>query len=372
MKSQIKITPRILNVADSIPGQGKKLIYNIHKKIFEVLTIRPYLKKYEEDELKIRWKRNADDILRDSYVYDKKACTDIVILFLSLANAKGFKTNFVKIKNGSKVHSIAEILIDKEWYSFDASSRKNPKLMKGRFSNKGDWKLWKRGKDSWDIGITNYRDTKKLIENNKEKSKKAVAQLKALQKMIKGKEIRLAAEWPEKWQVLISTILSAVTKDETTISVCEVLFKKYPSPEKLALANFEDITKIIRRVNYHKTKAKHIIETCKIIAEERGKIEDNIEGLLKYPGVGRKVGNVYLAEALKSHAIGVDTHITRISQKLGWTKNKNPHKIEKDLEELFPRKYWRSINYIIVSFGRIYSTSRRREDEIFEKVKLIK
>ncbi len=197
-------------------------------------------------------------------------------------------------------------------------------------------------------------------------SKTAVRQLKALKKLIKGKELRLAAEWPKKWQVLIATILSAVTRDEKTIEVCEVLFKKYPTPKKLSGASVEDIKRVIRQINYHKTKARHIKETCMIISKNG--IPDNLGGLLELPGVGRKVGNVYLAVAHESDSIGVDTHITRISRKLGWTKNKHPHKIEKDLEKLFPKKYWRHINYIVVTFGRTIGRNRKEEDKVLAKL----
>jgi endonuclease-3 len=202
------------------------------------------------------------------------------------------------------------------------------------------------------------------------KSKRAVKQLKALEKEIKGYEMRLAAEWPKPWQVLISTIMSAMTRDEVTIEVCEVLFKKYPSMKKLGNAPLKSIEREIRPINYYKTKAKNVKATCKILAGK--KIPRTVEELIKLPGVGRKVANVYLAEAHKEDAIGVDTHVARISQKLGWSKNHNKHKIEKDLEKLFPKKYWREINYIVVTFGRAFWTRRRKEDEILSKVRLIK
>lgn len=195
--------------------------------------------------------------------------------------------------------------------------------------------------------------------------KKAISQLIHLKKLNKGKEKRLAAEgWDEKWKILISTILSAQTRDETTIKYSEILFKKYNSAEKLARADIEDVKNIIKPINYHKTKARHIIETAKII--DKG-IPSTIEGLLELPGVGRKVANVYLAEANNADCIGVDTHVGRISRKLGWSRNKNPHKIEKDLEELFPKRYWRSINYIVVEFGRGHT--RKEEDFIIGKLK---
>ena len=199
-------------------------------------------------------------------------------------------------------------------------------------------------------------------------SEKAVLQLKAIEKMLRGKTIRLAAEdWASDYEVLVSTILSAQTKDETTIKVCDVLFARYPTIESLARARLGTIEKIIHSVNYNKTKARHILATAKML---KGKeIPDSVDELILLPGVGRKVANVYLAEAKKADAIGVDTHVGRISQKMGWSENKDPHKIEKDLEALFPRKYWRSINYILVNFGRVFSRSRRTEDEMLSGLK---
>ncbi len=204
------------------------------------------------------------------------------------------------------------------------------------------------------------------------KKEVAISQLHALGKLA-PKNMRLAAEWPKhkSWQVLISTIMSAQTKDETTIAISKILYKKYPSLNKLANAPLSSIQKIIRPVNYYKTKSRHVLSTSKILIKDfNSKVPNTLDELLTLPGVGRKVGNVYLAEALKKSAIGVDTHVGRISQKLGWTKNKHPHKIEKDLEILFPKKHWRSINYICVRFGR--SHTRKQENEIFKRIKRMK
>ena len=196
------------------------------------------------------------------------------------------------------------------------------------------------------------------------KRQTAIKQLKALDKLA-PKDMRLAAEWNQDWQVLISTIMSAQTRDETTIAISNILYKKYPTLKSLSNTPIKTIEKIIRPVNYYKTKSKHIKKTSKIILKQG--VPNTLDELLKLPGVGRKVGNVYLAEFHKANAIGVDTHCSRVSQKLGWSKNKHPHKIEKDLEQLFPKRYWCSINYIIVRFGR--SHTHKQEDEIFKRIK---
>jgi endonuclease-3 len=201
-------------------------------------------------------------------------------------------------------------------------------------------------------------------------SKLAVKQLKAIEKLNLKREgvmeMRLAAQWPEEYQMLIATILSAQTRDEVTIEVCDILFFKYPTMKDLAEASVEDVRKIISKVNYSPTKSGRIIETAKMVMEGGGKIPNKLIGLIEYPGVGRKVANVYLSEAHKADAIGVDTHVARISYKLGWTKFLNPDKIEKDLEKLFPRKYWKGINETLVRFGKSYGLSRKKEDVILE------
>ncbi len=179
----------------------------------------------------------------------------------------------------------------------------------------------------------------------------------------------LAAEnWKTPWQTLIAIILSARTRDETTIKVCKKLFGKYPNAKSLANAGINDIRKIIHSVNYYNNKSRNIINCSgKIISEYRGIVPRKEEELLKLPGVGRKTANVFLSEIGKD-GLGVDTHVSYISQKLGWTRNKNPHNIEKDLKSLFPKKYWRRINPIVVRFGKSH-TNRRYKDEILEKIK---
>ncbi len=152
-----------------------------------------------------------------------------------------------------------------------------------------------------------------------------------------------------------------------TIKVCNELFKKYDVPEKLAKISLRQIEKDIGSINYYKTKAKRIKETARMISEVG--LGDSVEELIKFPGVGRKTANVYLVEVKKAAAIGVDTHVGRISRKMGWTKNTNPVKVEKDLEKLFPKKYWNSINWILVRFGQTIGRSRVKEDKVLETLK---
>lgn len=195
-----------------------------------------------------------------------------------------------------------------------------------------------------------------------------IEQLNELKKL-GNKKMRLAAEsWDENWKTLISTIMSARTRDEVTIPVAKNLFSKYPTMQKLAKANIKDIQKVIKPVNFYKNKSKSVLNCAKILINEYNeKVPLNFEELIKLPGVGRKTANVFLSEIGKD-AIGVDTHLSYCSQKLGWTKNKDPYKIEKDLEKLFSQKLWKSVNPIVVRFGKTY-TSKKRKDELLEKLK---
>ena len=197
-------------------------------------------------------------------------------------------------------------------------------------------------------------------------SKTALKQLKILDKY--GKKMRLAAEnWQNKFQTLISIILSARTRDEVTIKISEKLFKKYSTAKKISNARLKEIEKIIRPVNFYKNKSKNILNCAKILVKDHNsKIPESIEKLIELPGVGRKTANVFLAEIGKD-TIGVDTHVSHISQKLGWTKHQKPAQIEKDLEALFPKKYWKKINETLVRFGKTY-ISRKEKDDFLEKI----
>ncbi|MFH1325498.1 MAG: endonuclease III [archaeon] len=198
----------------------------------------------------------------------------------------------------------------------------------------------------------------------------AIKQLNLLSK--NPREMRLAAEsWNSDFKILIATILSARTRDEITIPTAEKLFEKYPTAEKLAKAKIESVKKIIRPVNFYQNKSKNIIACAKTLGcNYHGEVPSNLENLIKLPGVGRKTANVFLSE-IGDSAIGVDTHVSYISQKLGWTNNKNPHKIEEDLKKLFPKKHWGKINQILVRFGKTH-TSRKQKDKILEEIRRVK
>jgi len=165
---------------------------------------------------------------------------------------------------------------------------------------------------------------------------------------------RLASdEWEYDWQTLVATILSAQTRDETTIPVSENLFKKYPTIESLSKAKYEDVLKIISRVNFKNNKAKHVIGAAKYLVENyNGKVPDDIDELIKLPGVGRKTANLVLSEVHEKDSITVDTHVHRISNVLGFVKTKNPTQTEMELKKIAPKQYWSRINRLFVLWGK--------------------
>ena len=171
MKSQIETTNKLQEIADSVTGSRADLLVNLQKKVFELITVRPYNEQTMDEEHTIRWKRTADQIFKDGYVYDGKACTDLVIAFLGLAKAKGLEARFVKITKEKMVHSVAEVKVKGQWYVYNVS-KKDAKPTKGIASDVSSdgWKLWKRGRDSWDVGLGSYEDMGKFEKNRRVKN----------------------------------------------------------------------------------------------------------------------------------------------------------------------------------------------------------
>ena len=150
-----------------------------------------------------------------------------------------------------------------------------------------------------------------------------------------GTDKRLAADgWDEDWKILISILMSARTKDTTTIPIATKLFEEFDSVEKLGNAELEEIEKIIMGVNFYVNKSKNVKECARILFEKfDGKVPINFDELVELPGVGRKTANVFLA--VKGYGtIGVDTHVSYISNYLGWTSSEKQEIVEKDLKNL--------------------------------------
>ncbi|MBD3214795.1 MAG: endonuclease III [Candidatus Lokiarchaeota archaeon] len=157
----------------------------------------------------------------------------------------------------------------------------------------------------------------------------------------------------DPFRILISTIISARTRDQNTRKVTKRLFNKYKTPEEIANLSEEELQDLIYEAGFYRAKAKHIKETSQIIHEKyNGKVPRDFEKLMELPGVGRKTANCTLAYAFQIPAICVDTHVYRISNRLGWTQSKNPKQTEKKLKHLIPKDQWIRINRLFVKFGQ--------------------
>jgi len=166
-------------------------------------------------------------------------------------------------------------------------------------------------------------------------------------------------------ELLVATILSAQTTDKRVNIVTEELFKKYRKAEDYANADIEELREAIKSVNFYRNKAKYIKESCRIIVEEYGgKVPDSMEELIKLPGVHRKTANVVLSNAFgKVEGIVVDTHVMRLSQRLGLTKEKNREKIEQELMRKFSKDKWADLSNLLIAHGRNVCKARKPECE---------
>ena len=161
------------------------------------------------------------------------------------------------------------------------------------------------------------------------------------------------AETGGPFSILIGTILSARTKDESTTKVVKILFSKYRNAKELAHADLRDVEKIIKPIGFYHVKAKRIIEVAKIIdSKYHGKVPDNLESLVDLPGVGRKTANCVLVYAFEKPAIPVDIHVHRISNRLGLVETKTPEETEFELMKKIPKKFWIEINDTFVMYGQ--------------------
>lgn len=155
------------------------------------------------------------------------------------------------------------------------------------------------------------------------------------------------------YEVLISTILSQRTKDVNTHKASKALFEKYPEPKDLVEAPIEDVKELIKPAGFYNVKSERIKEAARIVHEEYDdEVPEDIDKLLDLEGVGRKTANCVLVYGFGEPAVPVDTHVHRISNRLGIADTKDPEETEKVLEEEIPKKYWIEINRLMVEFGK--------------------
>jgi endonuclease III len=198
-----------------------------------------------------------------------------------------------------------------------------------------------------------------MVTNVVELKKRAIKVQKILNKLFP--DATTALNYKTSFQLLVATIMSAQCTDVLVNKVTEKLFKKYKTPKDFASASLEQLRKDVYPVTFYKNKAKMIQDTSKILIEKhRSKVPKSIDELIKLPGVARKTANVVLG-----HAYGipsgfvVDTHVIRVSNRLGLTKSSDPKQIEKDLMAIVPKNNWIKFADQIIWFGRTYCTARK-------------
>ena len=173
------------------------------------------------------------------------------------------------------------------------------------------------------------------------------------------REYRCYLNHENAWQLLFATILSAQCTDARVNIVTAELFRKYPDVEAFASADLKELEEDIRSTGFYHNKAKNIIGCARMLLDKYGgEVPESIEELTQLPGVGRKTANVIRGNIFHQPSIVVDTHVKRISKKLGFTKQEDPEKIEFELMEVLPEEYWILYNIHIIQLGRTVCTAR--------------
>lgn len=198
----------------------------------------------------------------------------------------------------------------------------------------------------------------KQVYSEQNRREKALEILKRLKKVYPDAKIALNFENP--FQLLISTILAAQSTDVGVNEAAPALYKAYPTPEKMAKATREELDKFIPKVNFHWNKTKLIKDAAQMIVDKHGgKVPENMKDLDDLPGVARKTANVVLSCAFgKPEGIIIDTHMIRMSNRLGLSDSKDPVKIEQDLMEIIPKKHWVDFPLTLILHGRHFCTAR--------------
>ncbi len=164
---------------------------------------------------------------------------------------------------------------------------------------------------------------------------------------------KTALDFSTPLELLIATILSAQTTDERVNKTTPELFRRFRTAADYADARREEIEKLISSINFYRNKTKSIIACCrKIVDKYNGRVPDTLEGLTELPGVGRKTANIVLGNAFGKYALAVDTHVKRVAQRLGLTKEDNPDDIERDLCSIIPKRMWTKATHLLIFHGR--------------------
>ncbi|HAE38948.1 MAG TPA: endonuclease III [Candidatus Riflebacteria bacterium] len=196
--------------------------------------------------------------------------------------------------------------------------------------------------------------------NKKQIASKIIAELK---KKYPAPECALVHMNP--WQLLVATILSAQCTDKRVNMVTPALFKKYATPAEFASARQDDLETVIHSTGFFRNKAKNIIACARTLIEKYdGEIPQNIDDLTSLPGVGRKTASVILGTSFgKAEGIVVDTHVTRLSNRMGLTEQSDAGRIEKDLMQIIAKKHWIEFSHLLILHGRERCSARKPDCE---------
>lgn len=173
-------------------------------------------------------------------------------------------------------------------------------------------------------------------------------------------EAACALDFGTRFQLLSAVMLSAQTTDVSVNKVTPILFAKYPTPEAMAEADPLEVQEIIKTIGLYKNKSKNIVALAKMLVSDfGGDVPGNFDDLVKLPGVGRKTANVVLAEGFGEARIAVDTHVFRVSNRIGLTCAKDPEGVEKMLMERLPEDHWSRAHHLLIFHGRKVCHARR-------------
>ncbi len=178
-------------------------------------------------------------------------------------------------------------------------------------------------------------------------------------------DAKCALDFRTPYQLLVATILSAQCTDKRVNMVTPALFKRYRTPAAMADAIPEELEEMIKSTGFYRNKTKSLLGMSRALVERhRGRVPDQLDALVKLPGVGRKTANVVLGNAFDlNEGVVVDTHVARLSQRLGFTRETDPVKIERDLMRLFPSERWTMLAHLLIEHGRRTCVARKPKCE---------
>jgi len=172
--------------------------------------------------------------------------------------------------------------------------------------------------------------------------------------------VRVELTHRSPWELLVATILSAQCTDQRVNQVTPRLFEQYRTPQAMAKAMPTELEALIRSTGFYKSKAKNLIGCAQVItAQFKGRVPDTMEELISLPGVGRKTANVLLGAAFEKPAVVVDTHVSRVTNRLALTHSRDPEQIERDLQSAYPQIQWTDVSQRLLLHGRYVCLARK-------------